>query len=138
MAGRFVQFGVSANRGGNTCEGIQGREIKGNKRFPEYTEGTVEIVRKGGITMDCKTCQNYNLYLMIVSKRPYQFCGDIPCLRCSRFTDKQDEYRPACDTSASGTSWPCYRTKEQLNREEKSDLPKSDKAILDNMPPGGY
>lgn len=53
--------------------------------------------------MGCEKCVNYSFYLMITSG-PYQYYGDVPCLRCSRYNKKQDlfkerkQYNCTCNT----------------------------------------
>ena len=40
--------------------------------------------------MDCQTCGHYSLYQMITSGKPYGYSGEIPCLRCSRYSPVED------------------------------------------------
>ena len=42
-------------------------------------------------SLSCKTCGNYELMKMITSG-PYGYTGDIPCLRCCRFQQLNDEH----------------------------------------------
>lgn len=42
----------------------------------------------------CKECSHYGLYQMIISGKPYGYTGDIPCLRCSRFSMTEDNFTP--------------------------------------------
>lgn len=44
----------------------------------------------------CKTCQHYDFYVMITSG-PYGYTGVIPCQRCSRFSSREDNYKPKID-----------------------------------------
>ena len=37
-------------------------------------------------------CGSYELYKMIVSGKTYCYSGDIPCLRCSRFSYLKDNF----------------------------------------------
>ena len=39
----------------------------------------------------CKTCGHYGLYQMIKAG-PYGYSGDIPCLRCVRLHQFEDEH----------------------------------------------
>lgn len=38
----------------------------------------------------CKGCCWESLYEMVVSGKPYHYAGDIPCFRCTRYSEKQD------------------------------------------------
>lgn len=38
----------------------------------------------------CTNCGHYQLKLMVTSGKPYGYSGDIPCLRCSRFSQLED------------------------------------------------
>ena len=47
---------------------------------------------------DCRDCQNYGLFLMITSNKPYGYAGDIPCHRCVDFRPLQSEFVPRTET----------------------------------------
>lgn len=38
----------------------------------------------------CSTCGYFNLRLMITSEKSFGYYGDIPCVRCSRYSTKED------------------------------------------------
>lgn len=38
----------------------------------------------------CRGCRHFGFRLMI--QNPYGYYGDIPCLRCKRYNEKQDLY----------------------------------------------
>jgi len=40
----------------------------------------------------CRNCQYWGFREMI--QKPYGYVGDIPCLRCKRFSEPQDLFTP--------------------------------------------
>ena len=49
------------------------------------------------VNSNCETCGHYQLKLMVTSGKPYGYSGDIPCFRCSRYSQLSD-----CHTNKSG------------------------------------
>ena len=43
--------------------------------------------------MNCENCKHYSLKQMI-TEGPYGYSGKIPCLTCSRFSIKEDNFEP--------------------------------------------
>lgn len=44
--------------------------------------------------MKCSECRHYSFYVMITGG-PYGYSGEIPCLKCSRFSYLQDRFEPS-------------------------------------------
>lgn len=63
----------------------------------------------------CKECSYYSLYKMVISGRPYNYSGDIPCTKCKHFKTTNDEFVSASkeiDRNVwNGTDW------KQINLE---------------------
>lgn len=44
--------------------------------------------------MSCKECGSYELKKMVNSGKPFGYSGEIPCLNCKRYEEKEDNYTP--------------------------------------------
>ncbi len=45
--------------------------------------------------MKCQECSYYGLYLMVKDGKPFQYYGDMPCIRCKEFNPGNSEFTPA-------------------------------------------
>jgi hypothetical protein len=54
--------------------------------------------------VDCTSCGSYGLYKMVTSGKPFGYNGDIPCLRCRRFSFTSDQFTPAVNQGNSADS----------------------------------
>jgi len=59
--------------------------------------------------MKCPQCSYYGLYKMIKSNKPFQYYGDIPCIRCCELPKEKSEFVPAAQ-EISKQVWDSIKT----------------------------
>jgi hypothetical protein len=45
--------------------------------------------------MKCQDCAYYAIFKIVKNRKPLQYNGDIPCLRCAEFEKEHSEFIPA-------------------------------------------